>query len=482
MRSDIGIYGLGVMGENLAMNMERNGYRVSVCNYRGENVEAFAQGRGRGHRFLCLEDERDFINSLSRPRIIFLMIKAGRPVDDTFERLSVMLSAGDIFIDGGNSEFSDTCRRVKQAEKLGIYYVGSGVSGGELGALNGPSLMPGGNKEAWPVIEPIFTAIAAKAKEDGKPCAAWMGRSGAGHLVKTVHNGIEYGDMQLICEGYDMMRKICGADAAQMSRTFQKWGEGKLAGYLVDITADILATLDSDGLPLVDKIADKAMQKGTGKWASVLALNENVPLTVITEAVYARILSSRRRERTAVSNKLLSIGTVRVTWERLCELLEKALYAAKIISYAQGFDLINAVSAQYNLGVSLGEVARVWRNGCIIRSGFLGKIAEAYDLNPSLSNLVQDAYFSEELNSVIPDLREVVSFGVLSGVPLPVLSSALSFYDGYHCHNLPANLLQAQRDYFGAHMFERTDRPEGELYHYNWTGKGGATHASFYEA
>lgn len=479
--NEIGVYGLGVMGENLALNIERRGYRVSVYNYETEVVRDFMENRGKGKSFVPCCNEEEFVKSLTSPRKILVMIQAGTPVDETFGRLARFMDKGDIFIDGGNSDFHDTIRRTQKAAGLGILYVGCGISGGETGALYGPSLMPGGDRQAWEEIRGVLTAISARAGEEQSPCVAWMGSDGAGHFVKTVHNGIEYGDMQLICETYDMMRKLTDASAVEMGRVFQQWNQGKLQSYLIEITAKILNVCEADGSPLVEKIQDRALQKGTGKRACAEALSLNVPLPLITEAVYARSLSSRKEERAAVSGTDEDMVTEIQDISRLEQILEGALYCAKIISYAQGFSLLHTAGQSYGWKLQMSEIARIWRGGCIIRSGFLDRISQAYLKETELVNLMLDPFFKRELAEHVESLRKVVSMGALSGVPLPAMSSALAYYDSYHCRRLPANLLQAQRDYFGGHMFQRTDREQGEFFHYNWNGQGGNTHSSVYE-
>ncbi|MEG1686685.1 MAG: decarboxylating NADP(+)-dependent phosphogluconate dehydrogenase [Angelakisella sp.] len=480
MSSDIGMYGLGVMGENLVMNLAEHGFRVSVTNLWTEAVDSFSSGRGKGKCLPCYTVE-EFVASLAIPRKIFMMIKAGSPVDETIERLLPLLSPGDILIDGGNSHYKDTLRRLARVEAAGLLYVGSGVSGGELGALRGPSLMPGGSAAAWDAIAPIFTAISAKVQPGDQPCCSWMGSGGAGHYVKMVHNGIEYGDMQLICECYDLMRKLTGSNAQALSMVFDEWSRGPLASYLIEITRDILATKEADGGALVDRILDVAMQKGTGKWASQEALERQIPLSLITEAVYARMLSGCKEERQQAAALAVHPLQPSIPLSSLAPLLEQALYAAKVISYAQGFSLMRMASEQYHWELHYGEIAKIWRGGCIIRSSFLGSIADAFSKEAGLVNLMLDDYFAERLAAAIPALRQVVSMGALGGVPLPAISAALAYYDGYHSQQLPANLLQAQRDYFGAHMVERTDAPRGEFFHYNWSGEGGDTASTVYE-
>jgi len=408
------------------------------------------------------------------------MVKAGAPVDQFIDALIPLLEKGDIIIDGGNSHFPDTARRTKYVEEKGLLYIGTGVSGGEEGALRGPSLMPGGSPEAWPHIKPIFQAIAAKV-DDGSPCCDWVGEGGAGHFVKMVHNGIEYGDMQLICEAYHLMKDVLGMTADEMHEVFKEWNEGELNSYLIEITRDILAYKDEDGQPLVDKILDTAGQKGTGKWTAIAALDEGIPLTLIGEAVFARCLSAMKEERVEAS-KVLKGPAVKFEGDKkaFIEDIRKALYASKIVSYAQGFTLMRAAAKTYGWNLNYGGIALMWRGGCIIRSVFLGKIKEAFDKNPELTNLLLDPFFKEKVEAAQDSWRRVVSTAILNGVPVPAFASALTYYDGYRSERLPANLLQAQRDYFGAHTYERVDRPRGEFYHTNWTGRGGTTSASTY--
>ena len=481
MQADIGILGFRVMGENLARNMESKGYRVAIYNRTSSVISDFMEGLGKGRNFIPAMSIEDFVNSLSKPRKIMLMIKAGSTVDSTIEQLIPFVDEGDIIIDGGNSNFEDSERRYKYLYDKGIYFVGSGVSGGELGALYGPSLMPGGAKEAWESIKDIFRAVSAKAGENDEPCTAWIGFGGAGHYVKTIHNGIEYGDMQLITEVYAIMRDVLKLTYDEMGDIFEKWNDGVLKSYLVEITRDILRTRDLDGEPLVEKILDTAMQKGTGKWAVISALDEGEPLSLITEAVYARVLSSMKDQRVVAAKMVPAIlKSFEGDKAEIIENLGKALYAAKLISYAQGFSLLASASESRKWELNLGEIATIWRGGCIIRSAFLDDIRKAYDKDPELSNLMMDSFFNETLNDASKGLREAVILGVKNGISLPAMSSALSYYDGYHTDRLPANLLQAQRDYFGAHMFERLDRNRGEFFHYDWSGEGGDTHASVY--
>jgi 6-phosphogluconate dehydrogenase len=484
-RADIGMIGLAVMGENLSLNMESKGFTVAVYNRTVPGVEEgvvdrFINGRGRGKNFIGCEKIEDLVKSLSTPRRIMMMVKAGKPVDELIDQLIPFLDKGDIVIDGGNSHFSDTMRRTKYLESKGMLFIGTGVSGGEEGALHGPSIMPGGSPAAWPHVKPIFQAIAAKV-DDGTPCCDWVGEDGAGHFVKMVHNGIEYGDMQLICEAYQIMKELLGMSCMEMHEVFKKWNTGDLDSYLIEITRDILAFKDSDGLPLVEKILDTAGQKGTGKWASVVSLDLGIPLTLISEAVYARCLSAMKDERTEAS-RLLPPPAQKFMGDRGTFLsdLEHALYASKIISYAQGFVLFREAAKEFKWNLDFGGIALLWRGGCIIRSAFLAKIKDAFDSNPRLSNLLLDPFFRERIERSQSAWRRVLSTAILHGIWVPALSTALCYYDGYRNARLPANLTQAQRDYFGAHQYERIDRPRGQFFHTNWTGHGGKTASSSY--
>ncbi len=472
-KADIGMIGLAVMGENLSLNMESKGFTVAVYNRTVPGVEEgvvkrFMNGRGRGKNFVGSEEISEFVNSLVRPRKVMMMVKAGRPVDELIDQLLPFLDQGDILIDGGNSHFPDTIRRTKYLESKGMLFVGTGVSGGEEGALRGPSMMPGGSEAAWPHVKPVFQAIAARVA-DGTPCCDWVGENGAGHFVKMVHNGIEYGDMQLICEAYQVMKELLGMTAAEMHEVFEKWNEGDLESYLIEITGDILAFEDVDGIPLVEKILDTAGQKGTGKWASIASLDLGIPLTLIGEAVYARCLSAMKDERVEAAQVLgHSIKPFAGDRQAFLSDLELALYASKIISYAQGFALLHEAAREYRWNLNPGGIALLWRGGCIIRSIFLAKIKDAFDRNPRLSNLLLDPFFRERLERSQHAWRRVVSTSILHGVWIPALSAALCYYDGFRNPRLPANLLQAQRDYFGAHQYERTDSPRGRFFHTNW--------------
>ena len=479
--SDIGLVGLAVMGENLALNMESKGFHVSVYNRTVEKVDRFMEGRGRGLNFYGAHSLEDFISSLKSPRKVFLMVKAGKPVDDFIEKLIPLLDPGDIIIDGGNTHFPDTARRTEYVESKGLLYIGTGVSGGEEGALKGPSMMPGGSPAAWPYVKPIFQGISAKV-EGGVPCCDWVGQGGAGHFVKMVHNGIEYGDIQLICECYQIMKDILGMTNEEMHKTFAEWNEGDLDSYLVEITRDILAKKDGEGKYVLDYILDTAGQKGTGKWTAISALDLGEPLTLISESVYARCLSALKDERVAASKILEGPEPERFTGDRkaFLEDLRKALFASKVVSYAQGYSLMRAAAKEYGWDLNYGGIALLWRGGCIIRSVFLGKIKDAFDKNPELANILLDPYFKEKLAEAQKGWRNVVAMAVANGVPAPCMTAALEYYDGYRTERLPANLLQAQRDYFGAHTYERTDRPRGEFFHTNWTGHGGDTVSGTY--
>ena len=479
--SDIGLVGLAVMGENLALNMESKGFHVSVYNRTVEKVDHFMEGRGKGLNFYGAHSLEDFIASLKSPRKVFLMVKAGKPVDDFIEKLIPLLDKGDIIIDGGNTHFPDTARRTEYVESTGLLYIGTGVSGGEEGALKGPSMMPGGSPAAWPFVKPIFQGISAKVA-DGTPCCDWVGQGGAGHFVKMVHNGIEYGDIQLICECYQIMKDILGMTNEEMHETFAEWNKGDLDSYLIEITRDILAKKDEDGRYVLDYILDTAGQKGTGKWTAISALDLGEPLTLISESVYARCLSALKEERVEASKILEGPEPVRFTGDRkaFLEDLRRALFASKVVSYAQGYSLMRAAAKEYGWDLNYGGIALLWRGGCIIRSVFLGKIKEAFDKTPALANILLDPYFKEKLSDAQKGWRNVVSQAIVNGVPAPCMTAALEYYDGYRTERLPANMLQAQRDYFGAHTYERTDRPRGEFFHTNWTGHGGDTVSGTY--
>ena len=482
-KSDIGLIGLAVMGENLVLNMESKGFRVSVYNRTVEKVDKFVQGRGKDKNIFGARSLEEFVSSLKSPRKVFLMVKAGQAVDDFIEKLIPVLDPGDVIIDGGNTHFPDTARRTAYVESKGLLYIGTGVSGGEEGALKGPSMMPGGSPAAWPLVKPIFQGICAKV-ENGQPCCDWVGEGGAGHFVKMVHNGIEYGDIQLICECYHIMKELLGMSNEEMHETFAEWNKGDLDSYLVEITRDILAKKDEDGNYVLDYILDTAGQKATGKWTAISALDAGVPLTLIGESVFARCLSAQKEERVAASKILQGPAPAKFAGDRkaFLEDLRKALFAAKVVSYAQGYALMKAAAKEYGWNLNYGGIALMWRGGCIIRSVFLGKIKEAFDNNPDIANILLDPYFSGKLAEAQSGWRNVLAQAIVNGVPAPCLSAALEYYDGYRCERLPANLLQAQRDFFGAHTYERTDMPRGQFFHTNWTGHGGDTVAGTYIA
>lgn len=479
-KADIGLIGLAVMGENLVMNMESKGFTVAVFNRTTDKVRNFTNGRAKGKNIIGTYSLKELADSLKKPRIVMMMVKAGKPVDDFIDMVIPYLEKGDIIIDGGNSHFPDTIRRTKYVEEKGLLYVGTGVSGGEEGALKGPSIMPGGSPEAWAYVKPILQAISAKV-EDGSPCCEWVGENGAGHFVKMVHNGIEYGDMQLICEAYHVMKELLGMSPDEMHEVFKEWNEGELNSYLIEITRDILAYKDEDGEPIVDKILDTAGQKGTGKWTAISALDEGIPLTLIGEAVFSRCLSALKEERVEAS-KTIKGAAVNFTGDKkaMIEDIRNALYASKIVSYAQGYTLMRAAAKTYGWNLNYGGIALMWRGGCIIRSTFLGKIKEAFDKNHELTNLLLDPFFKEKIEKAQASWRRVVATALTNGIPVPAFATALCYFDGYRSARLPANLLQAQRDYFGAHTYERVDKPRGEFFHTNWTGEGGDTSATTY--
>ena len=478
--SDIGLVGLAVMGENLILNMASKGYTVTAYNRSVEKVDAFIEGRAQGKTIRGARSIEELVQSLAKPRKIMLMVKAGKAVDDFIEQLIPHLEPGDIIIDGGNTHYPDTDRRTAYLESKGLLFIGTGVSGGEEGALTGPSIMPGGSPAAWPHVKPIFQDIAAKV-DDGSPCCDWVGENGAGHFVKMVHNGIEYGDMQLICEAYQIMKDLLGMSADEMHEVFKEWNQGELDSYLIEITRDILAFKDEDGAPLVDKILDTAGQKGTGKWTGVIALDLGIPLTLISEAVFARCLSSQKDQRVEAS-KVISGPAIKFEGDKkaMIDDLRNALFASKIISYAQGYLLMREAAKEYGWKLNYGGIALMWRGGCIIRSSFLGNIKEAFDKNPELSNLLLDDYFRTTVEAAQAGWRRVAAAAIVNGIPAPTISSALTYFDGFRTARLPANLLQAQRDFFGAHTYERIDRPRGEFFHTNWTGRGGNTASSTY--
>jgi 6-phosphogluconate dehydrogenase len=479
-QADIGLIGLAVMGENLILNMESKGFTVACFNRTVSKVDNFIHGRAQGKNIIGCHSIEELVANLKRPRKIMLMVKAGQAVDAFIDHLLPHLEDGDILIDGGNSHFPDTIRRTEYVESKGKLYIGTGVSGGEEGALRGPSIMPGGSPPAWEHVKPIFQAICAKT-DDGEPCCDWVGENGAGHFVKMVHNGIEYGDMQMICETYQMMKEALGMTNQEMHETFAEWYEGELNSYLIEITRDIFAYKDEDGQEVIDLILDTAGQKGTGKWTAIEALDVGQPLTLIAEAVFARCLSALKEDRVKAAKVLRGPkAQFRGDRRKFINDLRQALYASKIVSYAQGYMLMRAAAAEHNWNLNYGGIALMWRGGCIIRSVFLGKIKQAFDKKPKLENLLLDPFFKSAVRKAQGSWRRVVMTAIKLGIPVPAISAALSFYDGYRHERLPANLLQAQRDYFGAHTYERVDKPRGEFFHTNWTGRGGETAASTY--
>ena len=479
-KSDIGLIGLAVMGENLVLNLESKGFSVAVYNRTTSKVDEFVNGRGAGKKITGCHSMKDLADALATPRKAMIMVKAGKAVDETIDQLLEVFEKGDIIIDGGNSNFQDSIRRTAYVESKGLLYIGTGVSGGEEGALKGPSIMPGGSPAAWPSVKPMLQAISAKVDGD-TPCCDWVGENGAGHFVKMVHNGIEYGDMQLICETYDLMKNVLGLSYDEMGNIFEEWNNGSLGSYLIEITRDILRYKDTDGSPLVEKILDTAGQKGTGKWTGVAALEFGVPLTLIGEAVFGRCLSAAKDERVRAS-KIFTAPKKTPPADKAAFIkdLEKALYASKVVSYAQGYLLMKEAAKEYKWNLNNGGIALMWRGGCIIRSVFLGKIKEAFDKKPDLENLLLDPFFTKVIEDAQDSWRRVVAAAVQNGIPAPAFASALAYFDGYRSERLPANLLQAQRDYFGAHTYERLDKPRGEYSHTNWTGTGGNTSASTY--
>ncbi len=480
--ADIALIGLAVMGQNLVLNMNDHGYTVVVYNRTVSKVDDFLNKEAKGTKVIGAHSLAELAASLKRPRRVMMLVKAGPAVDEFIEQLLPHLEPGDIIIDGGNSLFEDTNRRTKYVESKGLLYVGAGVSGGEEGARHGPSIMPGGSPAAWPHVKELFQSICAKVA-DGTPCCDWVGENGAGHYVKMVHNGIEYGDMQLICEAYHLMSAGLGMTAAEMHDVFAEWNKGDLDSYLIEITRDALAFKDTDGAPLLDKILDTAGQKGTGKWTVMSSQELGVPITLMAEAVYARCVSALKDERVAASKKLRG-PKPKISGDRarLVEDIRCALYASKIISYAQGYMLLKAAGKEYRWSLNYGGIALMWRGGCIIRSRFLGNIKDAYDKHPRLANLLLDTYFKRAVAKSQRGWRNVVAKAAKAGIPVPAFSTALSFYDSYRSERLPANLLQALRDYFGAHTYERVDRPRGEFFHTNWTGKGGDVSSGSYNA
>jgi len=476
-KADIGLIGLAVMGQNLVLNMNDHGFKVAVFNRTISKVDDFIRGSAKGTQVVGAHSLEELVGILSKPRRVMLMVQAGKPVDDFIDLLIQYLEPGDIIIDGGNSNYNDTIRRTAYVESKGLLYIGAGVSGGEEGARHGPSIMPGGSPAAWQHLKPIFQAIAAKVKRsDGgeDACCDWVGENGAGHYVKMVHNGIEYGDMQLICEAYQLLKEGLGLSTAEMHNIFDQWNTGKLESYLIEITRDILGFKDMDGQPLVEKILDVAEQKGTGKWTGISALDMGIPLTMVVEAVFGRALSSLKDERRNAARVLSGPHPhIKGNSAPFIRDLEQALYASKIMSYTQGYMLFKAAAKEYGWSLNYGGIALMWRGGCIIRSVFLGMIKEAFDINPSLENLLLSPYFTQQVVSAQTGWRRVVVKAVKAGIPTPAMSSALAFFDGYRHERLPANLLQAQRDYFGAHTYQRLDKPRGEYFHTNWTGHGG---------
>ena len=484
--ADIAVIGLAVMGQNLILNMNDHGFKVVAYNRTTSKVDDFLANEAKGTNIIGAHSIVEMLGLLKRPRRVMLMVKAGKPVDEFIEQILPHLEAGDIIIDGGNSLFEDTMRRVKYVESKGFLYVGTGVSGGEEGARKGPSIMPGGSPAAWPFVKEIFQGISAKV-DGGVPCCDWVGEGGAGHYVKMVHNGIEYGDMQLICEAYNIMKNGLGLSADEMHDVFAEWNKGDLDSYLIEISRDILAKKDEDGSPLVDKILDTAGQKGTGKWMVINSQELGIPITLMAEAVYARCVSALKDERVEAAKKLTGpapafegIALSSDNKKAFIEDIRKALFASKIVSYAQGYMLMRTAAKEYGWNLNYGGIALMWRGGCIIRSVFLGKIKEAYDKNPQLGNLLLDDYFAGEIKNAQQGWRTVVATAAIKGIPVPAFSTALAFYDQYRSAVLPANLLQAQRDYFGAHTYERVDKPRGEFFHTNWTGHGGSVSSSTY--
>jgi len=479
-QADIAVVGLAVMGKNLILNMESKGFIVSCYNRTVSKVDDFMLGQAKGKNIIGCHSVEEMVKVLKRPRKVMVMVKAGEPVDMFIEQILPHLEDGDIIIDGGNSHFPDTIRRTEYIESKGKLYIGTGVSGGEEGALLGPSIMPGGSPKAWEHVKPIFQKICAHT-DAGEPCCDWVGENGAGHFVKMVHNGIEYGDMQMICETYQMMKQALGMTNDQMYEVFKEWNEGELDSYLIEITRDILGHKDENGRAVLDVILDTAGQKGTGKWTAITALDTGQPLTLVTEAVFARCLSAIKDERVAAS-KVFNGPDKAFDGDKnlMIDHLRQALYASKIVSYAQGYQLMRSAAAEYGWNLNYGGIALMWRGGCIIRSVFLGKIKEAFDKNPELKNLLLDPFFKGAVEKTQDAWRRVVTTAVDMGVPMPAISSALTYYDGYRSERLPANLLQAQRDYFGAHTYERVDKPRGEFFHTNWTGRGGTTASSGY--
>ena len=485
-KADIGLIGLAVMGQNLVLNMNDHGFTVAVYNRTTSVVDEFLAGSAKGTKVIGAHSLEELAGLLKRPRRVMMLVKAGQPVDDFIEKLLGVLEPGDIIMDGGNSNYEDSIRRTAYVESKGLLYIGTGVSGGEEGARHGPSIMPGGSPAAWPAVKPILQAVAAKVPEgdpNGVPCCDWVGENGAGHFVKMVHNGIEYGDMQIIAEAYHLMKEALGMSNDEMNAVLARWNQGKLESYLIEITRDILGYRDADGSATIDVILDRAGQKGTGKWTVISALDQGIPLTLIGEAVFARALSSLKDERIAASAVLQGPKPAAIADKAaFIADLEEAVYASKIVSYTQGYMLMRAAAAAYKWNLNFGGIALMWRGGCIIRSVFLGKIKEAFDADPNLTNLLVTPYFQEAVTEAQAAWRRVVAKAIELGIPTPTMSSALAFFDGYRRDWLPANLLQAQRDYFGAHTYERTDKPRGQMFHTNWTGEGGDVTARAYQA
>jgi 6-phosphogluconate dehydrogenase len=480
---DIGLIGLAVMGQNLVLNMNDHGYKVAVFNRTVSKVDDFINNEAKGTKVVGAHSIEEMCGLLKLPRRVMIMVKAGEVVDHTIDLLLPFLEKGDIVIDGGNSLYTDSNRRTKALAAKGILFVGTGVSGGEEGARFGPSIMPGGNPEAWPHVKEIFQAISAKV-DNGTPCCDWVGEDGAGHYVKMVHNGIEYGDIQLICEAYQLLKDALGLSADELHDIFAEWNKGELDSYLIEISTTIFAKKDDDGQPMIDKILDTAGQKGTGKWTAISALDLGMPLTLIGESVFARCLSALKDERVAASKVLTGPTKTKSVADKkeFIEQVRCALYCSKMISYAQGYMLLRAAEKDQGWHLNMGGIALMWRGGCIIRSVFLGNIKAAFDKNPNLANLLLDDFFSSALNKYQANWRKGIVHAIEIGVPTPAFSTALAFYDGYRTERLPANLLQAQRDFFGAHTYERVDKPRGQFFHTNWTGRGGRVSSSTYNA
>ena len=483
-QNDIALIGLAVMGQNLVLNMNDNGYNVAVYNRTSETTDSFIKGPAKGTQVQGFHNLEKLIKSLKRPRKVTILVKAGPAVDSVIAQIKPLLEKGDVIIDLGNSHWPDTERRAKELKKEGFLFVGSGISGGEEGARHGPSMMPGGHPEAWPLVKEIFQAVAAKV--DGEPCCEWVGEGGAGHYVKMVHNGIEYGDMQLICEAYQLMEEYLGLNEDQMADIFNQWNGEELDSYLIEITAKILAYKDEDGLPLVRKVMDRAGQKGTGKWTVDSCLELSIPVTLIGEAVFSRCLSSLKEERVIAAETLKGPEQTNASEfgksMQFVPMIKEALYASKIISYAQGYMLLREAAKEHNWNLNYGGIALMWRGGCIIRSRFLSDIKVAFDKNPELQNLLLDSFFQKEIQRCSLSWRKVIAEATLNGIPVPAFSTALAFFDGYRRARLPANLLQAQRDFFGAHTYERVDKPKGEWFHTDWIGAGMNVRSGSYEA